>query len=158
MRPSNSTQSGLRQLVVAGESTLPPRAPISVICPQEEGDRTGGYNGQDDDVVMEEDPLEVTLNMDLPKSTRSCEGEPSTTVLNVNPSWHCVFVETVQQGRIRCSLRIQFCGSSRRMEHRSLVCQLQSLQVIGYQSRQVEMTRRICGKNLLNKGGTIGTY
>ncbi|GJJ70578.1 hypothetical protein EMPS_02927 [Entomortierella parvispora] len=155
-RRSHPARNGLRHQLVTGESTLPPRAPISVTCPQEEGNRDGSYDGQDEDVVMEEeDPLEVTLNIDLPKSTRTCEGEPGTTVLNINPSWHCVFIETIQQERIRCSLRIQFCGSSRRMEHRALVCQLQSLQVIGYQSRQVELTRRIIGKNLLNKGGII---
>ncbi|KAG0055264.1 hypothetical protein BGZ83_009196 [Gryganskiella cystojenkinii] len=143
-----------------GEYTLPGQAPVSVVYPQEhQVDVDHGYNnvlGQNDDVVMEEpDPLEVTLNIDLPKTTRSAEGEPSTTVLHVNPSWHCVFVETVQQERIRCWIRIQFCGSPKQMEHRALVCKLQSLQVIGYQSRQVELTRRICGKRLLNKGGII---
>lgn len=141
-----------------GESVLPSRAPISVIYPEEDGGYGGGQ-GEEQDIIMEEpDPLEVTLNIDLPKTTRSGEGEPSTTVLNVNPSWHCVFVEAVQQERIRCWIRIQFCGSSRQLEQRSLVCQLQSLQVIGYQSRQVELTRRICGKNLLNKGGITSKY
>ncbi|KAF9988557.1 hypothetical protein BGZ75_009220 [Mortierella antarctica] len=134
---------------------LPPIAPISVLHPP-----PSIHNGQDDDVAMEEgeDPIEVTLNIDIPKTPHSLgtEGIPRMTVLSVNPSWHCVFIETVQQERIRTSIKIQFCpspASQTQSDHRNKVRRLQSLQVIGYGSRQVELTRRICGAQLLRQGG-----
>ncbi|KAF8937928.1 hypothetical protein BGZ58_001908 [Dissophora ornata] len=142
----------------------------------------------------EEEPIEVTLNIDIPKtSAPAAAGVPHITVLSVNPSWHCVFVETVQQlqtqlqahpqqqQRIRTSIRIQFCPSpvshgivsrasaanantgttttttsSRTYgSHREKIQRLRTVQVISYASRQVELTRRICGHNLLKKGGIV---
>ncbi|KAG0247196.1 hypothetical protein BG011_001878 [Mortierella polycephala] len=132
--------------------SLPPHAPISVHKPPPDDDH-------DIDMMMgeDEDPIEVTLNIDIPKSSRpAVEGVPTMTVLSVNPSWHCVFIESVQQQRIRTSIRIQFCPSpvSRTQgEHRFKVRRLKSLQVIGYESRLVEMTRKICGANLLKRDG-----
>jgi hypothetical protein len=119
------------------------------------------------DYILEEEergppPIEVTLNIDIPKSSRSpTVGIPSTTVLNVNPSWHVVFVETIQQQRIRTSIRIQFClspSTSRLVEHRAKVRRLQTVQVIGYASRRVELSRRIQGQTLLNRGGLVSKY
>ncbi|KAG0012952.1 hypothetical protein BGZ80_011400 [Entomortierella chlamydospora] len=117
----------------------------------------------DNDVDMtrieDESPIEVTLNIDIPKSSSpAAAGDPNVTVLSVNPSWHCVFVETVQQQRVRTWVRIQFCPSplsSTYKDHHSKILRLRTVQVIGYASRQVELTRRISGQNLLRKGGII---
>ncbi|KAG9073315.1 hypothetical protein KI688_001107 [Linnemannia hyalina] len=148
------------------ETVLPAQAPISIYGPRNSGGGMGddGSAGGDleMDYILEEEeqgppPIEVTLNVDIPKSSRPpTEGVPSTTVLNVNPSWHVVFVETIQQQRVRTSVRIQFCPSSstaRLVEHRSKVRRLQTVQVIGYASRRVELSRRIQGQALLNRGG-----
>ncbi|KAF9572769.1 hypothetical protein EC968_009497 [Mortierella alpina] len=89
---------------------LPPVTPISVLHPA-----PSIHGGQEDDMAMEEgeDPIEVTLNIDIPKTPHrpGTEGMPRITVLSVNPSWHCVFIETVQQERVRTSIKIQFCPS-----------------------------------------------
>ncbi|CAO3570666.1 unnamed protein product [Mortierella alpina] len=134
---------------------LPPNPPVSVLHPP-----SSIHGGQDDDMAMDEgeDPIEVTLNIDVPKTPQRAETEglPRMTVLSVNPSWHCVFIETTQQEHIRTSIKIQFCpspASHTQSEHRNKVRRLQSLQVIGYGSRQVELTRRICGAQLLSQGG-----
>ncbi|KAK5829464.1 hypothetical protein F5H01DRAFT_374817 [Linnemannia elongata] len=150
------------------EMVLPAQAPISIYGPRNSGGGMGDDGGAGGDLemdyILEEEeqgppPIEVTLNVDIPKSSRPpTEGIPSTTVLNVNPSWHVVFVETIQQQRIRTSIRIQFCPSSsttRLIEHRSKVRRLQTIQVIGYASRRVELSRRIQGQTLLNRGGLI---
>ncbi|KAF9148560.1 hypothetical protein BG015_009704 [Linnemannia schmuckeri] len=150
------------------ETVLPAQAPISIYGPRNNdgnmGDDGGAGGDLEMDYILEEEeqgppPIEVTLNVDIPKSSRPpTEGVPSTTVLNVNPSWHVVFVETIQHQRIRTSIRIQFCPSSstaRLIEHRSKVRRLQTVQVIGYASRRVELSRRIQGQTLLNRGGLI---
>ncbi|KAF9195079.1 hypothetical protein BGZ50_005144 [Haplosporangium sp. Z 11] len=141
-----------RPIPAAVAMSLPPHAPISVHKPPPNDDHdVDMMTGED------EDPIEVTLNIDIPKSSRpTMEGVPAMTALSVNPSWHCVFIESVQQQRIQTSIRIQFCPSpvSRtQSEHRLKVQRLKSLQVIGYESRLVEMTRRIYGANLLKRGG-----
>lgn len=153
------------------ETVLPAQAPISIYGPRNSGGGMGDEEGAGGDLemdyILEEEeqgppPIEVTLNVDIPKSSRPpTEGVPSTTVLNVNPSWHVVFVETIQQQRIRTSIRIQFCPSSstaRLVEHRCKVRRLQTVQVIGYASRRVELSRRIQGQTLLNRGGLISKY
>ncbi|KAF9546626.1 hypothetical protein EC957_009549 [Mortierella hygrophila] len=150
------------------ETVLPAQAPILIYGPRNSGGGMGDDGGAGGDLemdyILEEEeqgppPIEVTLNVDIPKSSRPpTEGVPSTTVLNVNPSWHVVFVETIQQQRIRTSIRIQFCPSSstaRLVEHQSKVRRLQTVQVIGYASRRVELSRRIQGQTLLNRGGLI---
>ncbi|KAG0246332.1 hypothetical protein BGX31_002943 [Mortierella sp. GBA43] len=131
--------------------------PISVHHPQ-----PGDVIDQDVDMSMmhvEENPIEVTLNIDIPKmSSLAAAGDSSATVLNVNPSWHCVFMETVQQQCTRASIRVQFCPSPvspTLNSHREKISQLKTLQVIGYASQQVEWTLRICGQNLLRKGGIL---
>ncbi|KAG0377799.1 hypothetical protein BGX24_005442 [Mortierella sp. AD032] len=148
------------------ETVLPAQAPISIYGPRNSssgiGDDVGAGGDLEMDYILEEEergpsPIEVTLNVDIPKSSRPpTVGVPSTTVLNVNPSWHVVFVETIQQQRIRTSIRIQFCPSSstaRLIEHRAKVRRLQTVQVIGYASQRVELSRRIQGQTLLNRGG-----
>ncbi|KAF8943659.1 hypothetical protein BGZ47_005204 [Haplosporangium gracile] len=150
------------------ETVLPAQAPISIYGPRNNDGCMGNDGGTGSDLemdyILEEEeqgppPIEVTLNVDIPKSSRPpTEGVPSTTVLNVNPSWHVVFVETIQHQRIRTTIRIQFCPSSstaRLVEHRSKVRRLQTVQVIGYASRRVELSRRIQGQTLLNRGGLI---
>ncbi|KAF9105522.1 hypothetical protein BGX27_009581 [Mortierella sp. AM989] len=138
------------------ELLLPPQGPISIQYPLAD-------HLLDCDIDMarmeDDNPIEVTLNIDIPKtSSPAAAGDPSVTVLSVNPSWHCVFVETVQQQRIRTWVRIQFCPSpvsSTYKDHQAKIQRLQTVQVIGYASRQVELTRRITGQNLLKKGGII---
>ncbi|KAF9359586.1 hypothetical protein BGX26_012030 [Mortierella sp. AD094] len=138
------------------EVPLPPQAPISMHYSSVD-------HLVDNDVNMtkmeDDSPIEVTLNIDIPKSSSpAAAGDPNVTVLSVNPSWHCVFVETVQQQRVRTWVRIQFCPSplsSTYKDHHSKVLRLRTVQVIGYASRQVELTRRISGQNLLKKGGII---
>ncbi|KAF8983451.1 hypothetical protein BGZ46_010204 [Entomortierella lignicola] len=136
------------------EVQLPPQAPISMHCPLADHliDRDVEMTRMDED-----DPIEVTLNIDIPKTSSPVDaGNPNVTVLSVNPSWHCVFVETVQQQRVRAWIRIQFCPSplsSTYKDHQSKILKLRTVQVIGYASRQVELTRRIAGQNLLRKGG-----
>ncbi|KAF9911889.1 hypothetical protein EC991_001793 [Linnemannia zychae] len=150
------------------ETVLPAQAPISIHGHRNNGsgigDDAGAGGDLEMDYVLEEEepgppPIEVTLNIDIPKSSRPpTEGVPSTTVLNVNPSWHVVFVETIQQQRIRTSVRIQFCpnsSTSRLVEHRAKVRRLQTVQVIGYASCRVELSRRIRGQTLLNRGGLV---
>ncbi|KAI1316525.1 hypothetical protein EDD11_009864 [Mortierella claussenii] len=140
------------------ELCLPPQAPISMQCPQ--ADHSGDHDVYMEDLVEEEEePVEVTLNMDIPKtSSPAAAGDPNITVLSVNPSWHCVFVETVQHQQIRTSIRIQFCPSPvspTYNDHQAKVQSLKTVQVIAYSSRQVEMTRRVCGQHLLRKGGIM---
>ncbi|KAF9099296.1 hypothetical protein BGX23_003151 [Mortierella sp. AD031] len=146
------------------ETVLPAQAPILIHGPGSMSDDGAPGGDLEMDYILEEEergppPIEVTLNIDIPKSSRPpAEGTPSTTVLNVNPSWHVVFVETVQRQRIRTSIRIQFCPSSttaRLVEHRAKIRRLQTVQVIAYASRRVELSRRIQGQSLLNKGGFI---
>ncbi|KAF9955637.1 hypothetical protein BGZ72_003557 [Mortierella alpina] len=134
---------------------LPPIAPIAVLHPPPSIE---GIHGDDMSMDEGEDPIEVTLNIDVPKTPilPRTEGVSRKTVLSVNPSWHCVFIETVQQERVRTKIKIQFCpspASQTQSEHRNKVRRLQSLQVISYGSRQVELTRRICGAQLLSQGG-----
>ncbi|KAF9925943.1 hypothetical protein FBU30_004367 [Linnemannia zychae] len=150
------------------ETVLPAQAPISIYGPRGSngglGDDGGADGDQEMEYILEEEemgppPVEVTLNIDIPKSSRPpTEGVPSTMVLNVNPSWHIVFIETIHQQRIRTAVRIQFCPSSstaRLVEHCAKVRRLQTIQVIGYASRRVELSRRIQGQSFLNKGGLV---
>ncbi|KAK3806312.1 MAG: hypothetical protein J3Q66DRAFT_445440 [Benniella sp.] len=159
---SRSGRSSLPPMPPGGSSfpcehTLPPHAPVGMHRPQ-----ASDFVDQDVDMstlYAGECPIEVTLNIDIPKtSSPAAAGDSSATVLSVNPSWHCVFVETVQQQRTRTSIRVQFCPSPvspTLNTHRDKILKLKTLQVIGYASQQVELTLRISGESLLRKGGLL---
>ncbi|KAG0365089.1 hypothetical protein BGZ54_006875 [Gamsiella multidivaricata] len=163
----------------AEESRLPPQAPFAVQSPHDLSRNTDDMHdihmsSLEDDLLSpegsSEPPIEVTLNIDIPKrSSPAAAGDVSATVLSVNPSWHCIFIEQVHDRKIRTAVRVQFCpsivggggtsaggGTSRASGgRREKVARLKSIQVVGYKSRQVELTRRIVGKRLIERGGIL---
>ncbi|KAG0089413.1 hypothetical protein BGZ93_009867 [Podila epicladia] len=136
---------------VDGDIELPPRSPVQTYDPAtlpfDDMNDTEMEGDEDDNVV------EVTLNMDIPKTTRHADGKPIVTVLNVQSSWHCVFVESIQHERVHTAVRVQYCVSPDCPSKADLVKRLKTVQVIGYESRQVEMSQRIVGEKLLVRGG-----
>ncbi|KAF9405773.1 hypothetical protein BGZ94_003384 [Podila epigama] len=135
------------------EGAIPPQPPVEtyddLMLPP--------GNGIEDDEMMEEtDPVEVTLNVDVPRTSRTAEGKPTVTVLNVHSSWRCVFIESIRDQRVYTAVRLQFCVSpDNPTHHQNLVRQLRTLQIIGYESQQVEMSQQIVGAKLLERGGII---
>ncbi|KAF9332177.1 hypothetical protein BG006_004965 [Podila minutissima] len=88
---------------------------------------------KDDNVVK------APLNMDVPKTTRHADGQLIMTVLNYE--------------HVHVAIRVQYCVCADSPSKAHLVKRLKSMQVIGYESQQVEMSQRIGGKKLLAQGG-----
>ncbi|KAF9581283.1 hypothetical protein BGW38_001754, partial [Lunasporangiospora selenospora] len=144
-----------------------------------EGAMCGGIHGGGGDeggmgwgcVGIGEESVEVTLNIDVPKTSRHARNRPYKTVLDVHPTWHVVFIERVLEHRTQVSVQVQFSpnpsaipvavlpavgvggGEGVVVDHRALVKRLKSIQVLSYERQQVEQTQRIRGENLLFKGG-----
>ncbi|KAG0018365.1 hypothetical protein BGZ81_010267 [Podila clonocystis] len=135
-----------------GDVELPPQPPVQTYDPA----ALLFDDMNDTEMAGEDDVVEVTLNIDVPKTTRHADGKPIVTVLNVQSSWHCIFIESIQRERIHAAVRIQYCVSPEIPSKSDLVKRLKTVQVIGYESRQVEMSQRIVGEKLLARGGVTG--
>ncbi|KAF9275260.1 hypothetical protein BGZ74_004076 [Mortierella antarctica] len=113
-------------MLIYGRATLP----------FDDMNNTEMEGAKDDNVVK------VLLNMDVPKTTRHADGQPIMTVLN-----------SIQHERVHAAIRVQNCVSADSPSKAYLVKRLKSMQVIGYESQQVEMSQRIVGEKLLARGG-----
>lgn len=137
-----------------GDIELPSQPPVEIYDPASLP--FGDMNDTEMEGNEEDNVVEVSLNMDVPKTTRHAEGKPIVTILNVQSSWHCVFVESIQHERVHTAVRVQFCVGPECPGKVDLVRRLRTVQVIGYESRQVEMSQRIVGERLLARGGITG--
>ncbi|KAG0340361.1 hypothetical protein BG004_006456 [Podila humilis] len=152
-RNTNTTPSRLEN-----EVTLPPQPPAVIYDPSTLP--FGNNDSQDVEMTGQNNDdfgYEVTLNIDVPKTTGCAEGKPKITVVNAHPSWYCIFIESIHHQRVQAAVRIQFCAKVPKSIQDGLdrVRGLQTIQVVGYESQQVEMSQKIVGDRLLERGGVI---
>ncbi|KAG0259325.1 hypothetical protein DFQ27_004128 [Actinomortierella ambigua] len=116
--------------------------------------------------------LETVLHVDKPLAHLG-EQQPHRTLISADPHWLCMLEESQtivsyqspsslsqasrQEGEVRVPMRrlcfrLQFCPDPHMAEFRTHALQFTTLQIVGYGSQQVELTQRISGHDLVNKG------
>ncbi|KAG0351238.1 hypothetical protein BG005_009296, partial [Podila minutissima] len=102
---------------------------------------------------MDEYLQEVTDTCDIVNRNNTLDYHLNSEHISNISSWHCVFVESIQHERVHAAVRVQYCVSPDSPSKADLVKRLKTVQVIGYESQQVEMSQRIVGEKLLARGG-----